>query len=329
MRKLSPGRLVRAVAFSPDGRYLLGDVAASRLIVNPDVAEALSFWELPAGTEMLSAFVPRFRTTPHALTVSPDGSLLVYDHHLLALDPAWERLRQLEGRGPAGGAGQPVVLPPAPAPLVFYGNTCLAFSRDGRLLVAVPVDGRGAEVWDLPGRQRLRRLAGVHCESPALSPDNRLLAGALRFASVDPANRVRERVACLWDLETGECLARLEHPNRVERVAFSPDGTLLATMTTHPSKVRLWDVQARRCVAAFKAFRSWASSLAFHPGGRLLAAGADEGLVRLWDMRTHREVARLDWQVGAVRSLAFSPDSMTAAVAGARKAIVLWDVEEC
>jgi WD40 repeat protein len=274
---------------------------------------ALSFRELPSGEEVLRAVDPDpgLHNVP-AARLSPDGTLLAYRGHLHALDTAWERLSCSPG---IGLRSEPPVSLGQLLDLQGGSPSDLAFSADGRLLAVG--EYHGVALWDVPAQQCLKRRPDVGCLSVALAPDN-TLAVALFM----------DRAVALWASGLRACLARLEHSNEVICVAFSPDGTTLATMTTHPSKVRLWDVASRRCVAQFKAFRTWARTLAFHPGGRLLAAGAGDGQVRLWDTTTHKEVACLDWQIGFIRALAFSSDGMTAAVAGSGNVVVLWDVEE-
>jgi WD40 repeat protein len=174
------------------------------------------------------------------------------------------------------------------------------------------------EVWDLPGRRCLLSQGGLwrYCAGVALAPDGRVLA-------------VRSEPAVpLLDVRTGQVLATLGHPQRPSLSAFSPDGRLLATATGASRRVWLWDVASRRCLTKLRAFRQAPEALAFHPGGRLLAAGANDGVIRLWDTANLKELAALDWKVGPIRALAFAPDGMTAAAAAPKGTVVVWDVDE-
>jgi WD40 repeat protein len=134
-----------------------------------------------------------------------------------------------------------------------------------------------------------------------------------------------QKVAVLFDLESGEEVGRLEHAMRPNRIVFSPDGRLLASCAGR--RVWLWDLTTREAVARFPAFRRFAEGLAFHPQGKLLAGGSGDGEVRLWDTATLKPVAQLDWDVGAIHGVAFSPDGMTVAAAAHKNALVIWDLE--
>ena len=70
-----------------------------------------------------------------------------------------------------------------------------------------------------------------------------------------------------------------------------------------------------------------AASVAFRPGGRLVAAGTDDGAIRLWDVEKPREAVSLSGHSQLVGGLDFSPDGKTLASGSDDTTIVLWDVE--
>ena len=77
---------------------------------------------------------------------------------------------------------------------------------------------------------------------------------------------------------------------------------------------------------------NYVAALAFHPGGKVLAAGDFSGLVRFWDTITGKEIGRPLYQAEIVQTLAYSPDGKTLAVGlsndhTGRPGVRLWNAE--
>jgi WD40 repeat protein/uncharacterized caspase-like protein len=81
------------------------------------------------------------------------------------------------------------------------------------------------------------------------------------------------------------------------RLAFSPDGRLLATATFHTNTIKLWEMATGRELRNLSSGGTNTSSLspafAFSPDSRLLAASGGNNTVRVWDVTTGREVQAL------------------------------------
>ncbi|MFV2196673.1 protein kinase domain-containing protein [Nocardiopsis sp. LOL_012] len=118
-----------------------------------------------------------------------------------------------------------------------------------------------------------------------------------------------------------------EHDGRVRSVAFSPDGTLLAS-GSDDTTARLWSAKTGEHLAVLSGHRDWVRSVAFSPDGTLLATGGDDATVHLWDTGTGESTAALSWPGGSsayILSVAFHPAGDTIAVAGDDGAVELWD----
>jgi WD40 repeat protein len=138
----------------------------------------------------------------------------------------------------------------------------------------------------------------------------------------------------LWDLERGAELKPLEvEAEMTKRVAFSPDGALLAVAAWgDPSEcgtVTVWDWRHRRRLAALGGQRAGVNALAFSPDGSVIVTGNTVGIVKLSDALTGRERLRVkaaEVGQGGVGGVAFSPDGTLLATAGSLEHVVrLWD----
>ena len=72
--------------------------------------------------------------------------------------------------------------------------------------------------------------------------------------------------------------------------------------------------------------RSSITSVAFSPGGPLLASGSSNGTVQLWDVVSGASTATLQGYGSTIPSVMFSPDGLLLASGGFDGTVQLWDV---
>jgi len=87
-------------------------------------------------------------------------------------------------------------------------------------------------------------------------------------------------------VRTGQCVHVLKaHMEGVRTVAFSPDGTLLAT-DSQEGFVRIWEMGSWNCVYTMRGHDNRVRTLAFSPDGARLVSGSDDGTMKLWEIET-------------------------------------------
>ncbi|MCH7761137.1 protein kinase [candidate division TA06 bacterium] len=117
------------------------------------------------------------------------------------------------------------------------------------------------------------------------------------------------------------------HSDVVRSVAFSPDGSLLASGSDDKT-IRIWRVEDGTLLQTLKGHTMWIRSVAFSPDGSLLASGSDDNTVRLWRVEDGKPLRTLKEHQKPVFSVALSPDGSLLASGSFDKTIHLWRVED-
>ena len=173
----------------------------------------------------------------------------------------------------------------------------------------------------IEGRQRATfQNDAPSCLSIAFSPDGRYLAAGTnaRIASFT-----------VWNLATGDRTLRIHGDfGAIRSVAFSRDGTSIATTGAYEHYIRLWDVRSGRLVRLLAGHAMGTTSIAFSPNGAILATVGNDGMGRLWNLATGELLTILDGRSASLTSVAFSPDGRTlAATAMGDNDVRLWDMK--
>jgi WD40 repeat protein/serine/threonine protein kinase len=200
-----------------------------------------------------------------------------------------------------------------------FDTTAVAFSPDSQLLATGDAFGE-VRIWDrLSGALRFTLGKRVRMDGPRGTPDDAAkLAGVEQFdRKYLSAMRISgDRESWLWVFDG--------HSGSVNAVAFSPDGTVLASAATD-GRVWLWDVATGQKQAVLE-HPQIVSSLAFSADGRWLANGCWDDQVHIWDLATHQEQT-LAGHADDVQTVAFHPSGDWLASAGRDRSVRIWDLQ--
>jgi WD40 repeat protein len=261
---------VASIAFLPDGETL---VAASGPMTTG--GPVVRVWNIADWSERTS-----LRGSGGPITVSRDGSLLA------AAD-----IRRSPGRGRPGVRiwntktwKEVRLLDEASGPM--------AFSPDGRTLATDSKDG--IRLWSLAGTADdvvLQGATNLFQVGPWFRSDHGLAFAPDGRSVVAVRNTLSERgvfVLSVWETSTGKEIAtipespdQIEHTGTISGLAFSPDGSTLATASFDYS-IRLWNFAERKRTATFQGHLNEVWCLAFSADGQSLVSGGKDGGVKLW-----------------------------------------------
>ena len=299
-------KLVHDVKFSPD----------DRLLVWKTFDGLVEIFDANSGERITEIKEPFYRNDSVEIAISPDNKILATASdgaiHFYDIESG-EKSASLHGhRG---------------AVLDF------TFSPNGQRLVSSGSDGT-VRVWDVKeGRESFRfrghkfgAMYGVW--EVIYSNDSKwIISGGsdatIKIWPADGGDSVLDR-ATLAAQEGGDIdnvLAVLPSPsqekdwlvgstNAVEAVAFSPDGSLVAT-GSNDQRIRVFDVETKKLTHTITELKQTIGAIAFSPNGKTLAAGGgginsnQNGVILIWDLIANKKRAIFTGHSGPINNLVF------------------------
>jgi WD40 repeat protein len=285
--QLTPGEVVRGLAFTPDGTVLAsaGGNTSDYAIYLWDVVNNQSLGKLDghAGIIWDTAFSPNGQLLA---SVSSDRTLKVWD---------WRN--------------KSVVFTQSfPSQVVS-----VAFSPDGQSLAVGGVDGvrnqiAHAAVWTytVGSWQPLVKFPEyINVTALAYSPRGGTLVGGGSSRNVQ-----------VWRADDGTPVYTLSHAHQVSRAAISPDGSTVATATCMTVSndycaeggVWLWDLPSGKLIQKLGGFPSMVETVAFTSDGSNLIVGSSDGTLRFYPTTDY--ISPIEHHSpGGISAMSLSPDS--------------------
>ena len=211
----------------------------------------------------------------------------------------------------------------------------VAFSPDGTLLATASNDDT-ARTWD----------AATGQPAPP-SPDTRTGSAPWRSHPTAPSSPPHPTTtARTWDAATGNHRTTLTgHNGHVNAVAFSPDGTLIAT-ASNDHTARIWNVAEvpdartsrmgrlpwRRTTPSITAsitltgHHGLVNDVAFDPSGQRVLTASGDGTIRIWRLADGTAEHILTGHDGPVTSISLSRRGRILASASTDGTARLWDM---
>jgi WD40 repeat protein len=130
----------------------------------------------------------------------------------------------------------------------------------------------------------------------------------------------------ILDAADGRPLAELQGRwGRAAEAAFSPDGTLVATVGSG-DYTALWDARTGKLFAALNAHTAHVDHVVFSPDGSYVVTGSHDRTAKIWTTKDGKVQATLPHEA-TVMGLAFSPDGQRLATKADDMVVRVWDVE--
>jgi sugar lactone lactonase YvrE len=124
----------------------------------------------------------------------------------------------------------------------------------------------------------------------------------------------------------------LEIGDKVNSVAFSPDGEFIASGTGGEVIVIGKNISICRVsngkIRTFEGHNWRVLGVAFSPDGTVLASASSDKTIKLWRVADGKEVSRLEGHTDGVSSVAFSPDGGTLVSGSFDQTVRLWNIND-
>jgi WD40 repeat protein len=319
----SDGRELKNLGTHPDSVYCVAWSPDGTLLASAGREGTIKIWDVKAKKELRLLAIKDSKDGVVQVVFGADNKTLYaggFDKFLHVWDVAAGR--QIRTLGPM--------------PDNLFG---LAISRDGAAVAAAAYDGN-VRVWnvktgeakDVQLQDGKKRTMITFCI--AFAPDGKSVVtgheahNAVRvtplekFAAVVEERRVEEKKA-IGGLLPSELRG---HAGIVHHLAFSPDGSMLAT-ASFDKTIKIWDAETGKELSTLKGHTDHVYCVAFSSDSAMLASGGKDRSIRLWNVKEGKTIKELKGHTASVDSVAFNPNGKVLASGSADTSVRLWNLD--
>ena len=206
-----------------------------------------------------------------------------------------------------------------------YGWGCqTGFNRAGSLLAISDQNGQ-INVWKIPSGKLIKTLEGFRWLRRKNKSCN---VFCLEF---DPTNSNVLAVGGwnsniqLWDIETEQLIKTIDTgKDQVADLRFSPDGKFFVSIS-YETEIEIWNRETTKA-STLKGNGRCVITNAYHPDGKILAAGDIDHSINLWDIESQSLIHKIEGHSEGITSLCFSPDGQWLISGSNDSDIRIWDI---
>jgi WD40 repeat protein len=289
---MSENGLIKTLKGHTDGVLALAFSPCGKFLATGGEDNAIKLWSVPDGIEIRT--IQAHEGDVRAVAFDKDGGTFA--------SGSWDksvkfwRTSDCSTLGSAAAHTAPV--------------NCLAFSPDGKSLYSGSDDAT------------IKVFSSPDCKAgPTISPG----IGDIKALAIAPAGMMAAGGVELQFLSRdGKLLKDNDaYVYGVRGLAFSPDGTLLATATGMEKRLEIWDVEKLEEKGSVKD-ADWINCVTFTPDGKFIVTGGMA--VKIWDPVAGTCVRTLEGHSDEIYSVDVSPDGKLLASASNDHTINLWSL---